>query len=250
MVLAAGDIASCEGDGDEATAALLDSLPGTVLALGDLAYPDGSPADYARCYAPTWGRHRDRTRPVPGNHDYGVPGAAGMLGYFGRPGPTWYSFEVGAWHVVALDSNCEANGGCGPGSPQGRWLAADLAGSSARCTLAYWHHPRYSSGSVHGDSPSVDGLWSALAAAGGDVVLAGHDHEYERFGVLDGMRSFVVGTGGASRYGFGPPRPGSEVRDSSTFGVLELTLEPQSYRWRFVPVAGGRFTDSGEARCR
>lgn len=251
VVLAAGDIGDCTSAGDEATAALMDGLAGTVLALGDLAYPDGSDDAFTRCYGPTWGRHRDRTRPVPGNHDWTTPDAAGFFRFFSMTAPAWRSFELGAWHVVALDSNCAAVGGCGPESPQGRWLQADLAGSSAaRCTLAYWHHPLRSSGRVHGGEPTVEPLWRAIAAAGADVVLNGHEHVYERFAPEDGVPEFVVGTGGASLYAFGPARPGSEVRDNSTHGVLELTLDDGSYRWRFVPVAGGTFSDAGTGTCR
>lgn len=262
MLLAAGDIASCTSSGDEATAALVDARPAAaVVTLGDNAYDRGTPREFAECYEPSWGRSRTRTRPSPGNHDYGTRGAAGYFGYFGAaagdPATGYYSYDVGTWHVVSLNSNCTAVP-CGPGSAQERWLRADLAASNTRCTLAYWHHPRFSSGRVHGSSSVVAPLWRALYDAGADVVLAGHEHHYERFAPLDpaggpdearGIRSFVVGTGGRSLYPFGPPVPGSEVRDRSTFGVLSLTLHAEGYDWAFLPVAGGWFTDQGSGRC-
>jgi 3',5'-cyclic AMP phosphodiesterase CpdA len=263
MVVAAGDIASCTEAGDEATARLVEELPGTVLTLGDTVYDHGSPREFEQCYQPTWGRFRDRTRPAPGNHDYETEGAAGYFAYFGsragRPGEGWHSFDLGQWHVVALNSNCEEIDGCGPGSAQERWLRADLRASRARCTLAYWHHPRFSSGARHGGDRRVAGLWEALAEAGAELVLSGHDHLYERFAPLGpdgrpqpgrGMRQFVVGTGGRSRYQFGEPLPGSEARDNSTFGVLQVVLHPDGYEWRFVPVPGGSFRDAGSDRCR
>jgi len=261
-VVAAGDIADCGHEGDEATAALLDHLPGTILALGDLAYQRGSAKEFERCYGPGWGRHAGRTRPVPGNHEYKTDRAAGYHGFFGKragpPGKGWYSFDLGSWHLVALNSNCEQAGGCRPGSEQERWLRADLAAHPARCTLAYWHHPRFSSGASHGSSRQVAGLWEALYDAGADVVLAGHEHNYERFEPLNrsgqvdqarGMRQFVVGTGGRSHYRFGDPLPGSEVRDSGTFGVLTLQLADRSYSWRFVPASQSGFSDAGSGAC-
>ena len=266
-LLAAGDIASCLTSGDEATADLLDALvaarpDAVVAALGDLAYESGTPAEFAECYGPSWGRHKGRTRPALGNHDAGTPDAAGYRGYFGidraEQAEHWYSYELGAWHVVVLDSNCGLVG-CQAGSAQERWLRADLAAHPNRCTLAYWHHPRFSSGLAHGPDAAVVPLFQALAEAGADLVLAGHEHNYERFAPLDpsgavdpvnGVRSFVVGTGGATRYPFGPPAPGSEVRDDTSFGVLVLTLRPDAYEWEFVPAADGTFTDRGAARCR
>jgi len=262
QVVAAGDIAACGSEDDEATAALLDRLPGTILALGDLAYQRGSAAEFRRCYAPGWGRHASRTRPAPGNHEYQTDRAAGYFGYFGgRAGPPdkgWYSFDLGSWHLVALNSNCEQVGGCHPGSEQERWLRADLAAHPARCTLAYWHHPRFSSGSRHGGSSQVAGLWEALYDGGADVVLAGHEHNYERFAPLGrggevdqarGVRQFVVGTGGRSHYRFGDPLPGSQARSSTTFGVLALRLADRSYDWRFVPASRSGFSDAGSGAC-
>jgi acid phosphatase type 7 len=261
-LLAAGDIASCASDGDEQTAALLDSLPGTVLTLGDTVYDDGSADEFERCYLPSWGRFRHRTYPAPGNHDYQTFEAMGYYGFFGpragQPGKGWYSFDRGRWHLIALNSNCEVVGGCQPGSEQERWLRGDLAAHPARCTLAFWHHPRFSSGTTHGSDRAVGGLWLALYEAGADVVLVGHEHNYERFAPLDplggvdparGVREFVVGTGGKSHYPFGSPLPGSEARNSDSFGLLELQLRPTGYSWRFLPAQGGSFQDSGSASC-
>jgi acid phosphatase type 7 len=261
-LLAAGDIASCASGGDEQTAALLASLPGAVLTLGDTAYDDGSADQFARCYVPSWGRFRDRTYPVPGNHDYHTADASGYYGFFGPragpPGKGWYSLDLGRWHLIALNSNCEEVGGCQPGSEQERWLQDDLAAHPARCTLAFWHHPRFSSGTTHGSDPAVGGLWTALYEAGADVVLVGHEHNYERFAPLDplggvdparGVREFVVGTGGKSHYPFGSPLPGSEARNSDSFGLLELQLRPTGYTWRFLPAQGSSFQDSGTGSC-
>ena len=251
-LLAAGDVASCSASGDEATARLLDRLRGTVAVLGDSVYERGTDDEFARCYAPSWGRHRARTRPAVGNHEYGTPGAAGYFRYFGRrahPPRGYYSYDLGAWHVVVLNTNCRPAGGCGRGSPQERWLRADLAASRARCTVAYGHHPRYSSG-LHGSDATLRDLWRALAAGGADLYLAGHDHHYERFRPIGGVRQFVVGTGGRSLYPVGRPVAGSQVRNALTFGVLALTLRPRSYAWRFLPVPGATFRDAGTGACR
>jgi acid phosphatase type 7 len=262
VLVAAGDIAACGSDGDEATAAVLDGFAdATVATLGDNVYESGTAAEFARCYGPSWGRHTARTRPAPGNHDYATARASGYFGWFGAaagdPAAGWYSYDLGSWHVVVLNSNCGAVG-CGAGGAQERWLRADLAGSSAACTLAYWHHPRFSSGSTHGSTGEMAPLWNALHELGADVVLAGHEHHYERFAPLDaagrvdperGIRSFVVGTGGRSHYGFAAALPGSEVRHSGTYGVLALTLARGGYDWRFVPEAGRSFSDAGSGRC-
>ena len=261
VLLAAGDIATCDGGGDEATAQLLDRLAGTVAVLGDGAYPNGTAADYAACYDPTWGRHKARTRPAPGNHDYDTAGAAGYFGYFGAaagdPATGYYAYDLGAWHVVVLNSNCAAVDGCGIGSPQERWLRDDLADHPATCTLAYWHHPRFSSGE-HGDTNATAPLWQALYEADADLVLTGHDHDYERFAPQDpagrtdparGIVQFVVGTGGKDLRGFGAPRPTSVARNHETFGVLALTLYPTGYDWAFLPVAGQAYRDAGSRSC-
>ncbi len=260
-LVAAGDIATCEDDADEATALLLDQITGTVATLGDHVYDDGTPREFADCYDPTWGRHKARTRPAPGNHDYETRGARGYFGYFGEaaghPRRGYYSYDLGAWHVVALNSNCDATDDCAAGSDQERWLRADLAAHPAACTLAYWHHPRFSSGE-HGNAEAMEPIWLALYEAEADVVLSGHDHLYERFapqnprGEADpdrGIAEFVVGTGGKDLYGFERAQPNSEVRNNDTFGVLKLTLHPSGYDWEFVPVAGGTFHDAGSRRC-
>jgi len=260
-VLAAGDIASCGHQRDEQTASLLDGLDGIVLTLGDNAYPNGTAEEFASCYEPTWGRHKARTRPSAGNHDFNTAGAAGYFGYFGAaagPAPQgWYSFDYGGWHLVALNSNCAAIGGCGRTSPQGLWLEADLDANPSRCTLAYWHHPRFASSSNHGSSILTRELWRILQEHGADVALVGHDHNYERFapqdadGVADplGIRQFVVGTGGAGLYAMGAPEPNSEMRDDTSYGVISLDLAPDGYAWQFHPIAGDTFTDSGVASC-
>jgi acid phosphatase type 7 len=258
VLVGAGDIADCSGEGDEATAALLDSIAGTVFTTGDHAYPDGSAAEFASCYDPTWGRHKARTYPSPGNHDYHTADAAGYFGYFGSMagefGKGYYSYDLGAWHIIVLNSIISVEAG----SPQEQWLRADLAAHPVACTLAYWHHPRFSSGVVHESDASMQPLWQALYDYGADVVLAGHEHNYERFapqdpqGVADptrGIRQFVIGSGGRSHYRFRNPIANSEVRNDDTYGVLKLTLHATSYSWEFIPEAGKTFTDSGSAPC-
>lgn len=261
LLLAAGDIAECDSSGDEATAALLRARPRAVVAtLGDNVYDDGSLEQFERCYAPSWGTAKTRTRPAAGNHDYHTEGAAGYFAYFGRragaPGRGWYSYRLGSWHVIVLNSNCDHVGGCGRGSPQERWLRRTLAAGRATCTLAYWHHPRFSSGDDHGSSDATAAFWDALYEARADVVLAGHDHVYERFAPQTpngkaaprrGIRAFVVGTGGAGLYGFGKPEPNSRAR-LSAHGVLALTLGPGRFSWRFLAARGG-VSDAGSARC-
>jgi hypothetical protein len=253
VLLAVGDIAACEVSADEQVAELAARLPGTIALLGDNVYPDGSSTDYAYCFDPDWGALRDRLRPVPGNHEYETKAASAYFSYFGAaagtPGEGWHSYDVGAWHVIALNSECGAIGGCGSGSPELAWLVADLAEHPAACTLAYWHHPRYSSGQ-HGDNAMTEALWAALSDAGADLVLSGHDHDYERMAPVDGLRSFVVGTGGRSLYTWpGGPGPFTEVRANDTYGLLELTLGATDYAWRFVPASGGSFADSGSDSC-
>jgi acid phosphatase type 7 len=262
VFVGAGDIASCASSGDEATANLLDGIPGTVYTLGDNVYPSGTDAEFDNCYNPSWGRHKARTKPSVGNHEYGTAGASGYYNYFGAaagdPSQGYYSYDLGAWHIIALNSMCENVGGCGASSTMVTWLEGDLAANPSSCTLAYWHHPVFSSGSAHGNDPKMIPSWDALYAAGADVVLSGHDHDYERFapqtssGVADpaqGIREFVVGTGGRSHRAFGTIRANSEVRNSDTYGVLKLTLHTSSYEWQFVPEAGKTFTDSGSGSC-
>jgi hypothetical protein len=268
-LIAAGDIAMCPTQGDEETAALIDSLPGTVLPLGDLAYQDGSKADFDNCYAPSWGRFKDRSRPVLGNHEYVQKGAAPYFDYWGDAAGDrtrgYYSFDIGSWHVVALNSNCSDAGGCSKGTPMEQWLQQDLAAHPSQCILAMWHHPRFFSPSKQPTTSKLEptdkkmaAFWADLHAAGADLVLSGHRHVYERFarqspdGQADpnGIRQFVVGTGGGPHDRFtGPVAPNSEVRKADTYGVLQLTLHPQGYDWRFVAVAGDPFTDAGSDSC-
>lgn len=260
VFVGAGDIASCYHDADEATALLLDEIDGTVFTLGDNVYDSGAAGEFAACYSPGWGRHLERTRPTPGNHDYETSGASGYFEYFGAragdPARGYYSYNLGEWHIIALNTNCDEIEGCDEGSDQLAWLRADLAANPAPCTLAYGHHPLFSSGG-HGTSDLAQ-IWEVLHAHGVDVVLSGHDHTYERFspqdpaGSLDiahGIRQFVVGTGGARLYGFEEILPNSEVRESQSYGVLMLTLHPARYDWEFVPVPGADFTDRGSTDC-
>ena len=258
VLVGAGDIADSTTIGDTLTASLLDGMPGTVFTLGDNAYPMGASADFTKWYAPTWGRQKARTRPVPGNHEYSVSGAAGYFGYFGAAAGSssgYYSYNLGAWHIIALNSELDVS----PTSPQVQWLRADLALYSKRCTLAYWHEPRFVSGSAIVSNPKYQTLWDTLYRYGADVVLNGHKHSYERFApqspaaVLDtlyGIRSFVVGTGGKALDGGNPtPVANSQVRNTATWGVLKLTLDAGGYTWQFVPVAGKTFTDAGSGLC-
>jgi hypothetical protein len=261
-LLIAGDIASCTSDGDLRTARLIEAIPGLVMTAGDNVYPSGTAAAFRDCYDPTWGRFLDRTRAVPGNHDWMVPGAAAYFDHFGtRAGPKrrgYHAFDLGTWRVYALVSDCWAVGGCGRGSRQLTWLQADLAAHPRACVLAVWHAPRFSSG-PHGDSTAVLPLLRAVHRAGAELVVNGHDHIYERFaparpnGTPDaagGIRQFIVGTGGAPLYSAtSAPDAHSEVRDTSTKGVLQLTLGEGTYAWEFLPVTPGGFTDSGVGTC-
>ncbi|MBA3347246.1 MAG: metallophosphoesterase [Actinobacteria bacterium] len=246
-LLAAGDIASCRSGGDEATAALVAQIPGTVAVLGDAVYEHGTDAEFRACYS--WRGFRGRTRAALGNHEYSSVGAAPARRYFRLPSRGYYAYRIGAWQILVLNSNCVPAGGCERGSPQERWVREQLASDESACTLAYWHHARWSSG-LHGSDESMDPIWRTLSAGGADVVLAGHDHHYERFRPIDGIRSFVVGTGGRSSYPVLRRIAGSEVVNASTYGVLRLTLRPQGYGWRFLPVAGKSFRDAGSASCR
>lgn len=262
VLVGAGDIADCKDlDGAEATAKLLDQISGTVMAVGDLAYPDGSKENF-QCYDKTWGRAKSRTRPSPGNHEFHSSGATPYFDYFGPaagdPKTGYYSYDLGSWHIIVLNSECKDVGGCNASAPQERWLRADLASHPVACTLAYWHKPLFSSGSAHGNDLEIKPLWDALYQANADVVINGHDHDYERFapqtpdGASDptrGIREFVVGTGGKSHCPFSAPRPNSEVRDFSAYGVLKLTLKAKGYDWQFIPEAGKTFIDSGSGAC-
>ncbi|QFZ18157.1 CBM96 family carbohydrate-binding protein [Saccharothrix syringae] len=257
VLVGAGDIAD-SGSGDSATAALLDGIPGTVFTTGDNVYDNGTAAEFTNYYDPTWGRHKARTRPSPGNHDYNTSGATGYYNYFGSvAGPSgqgYYSYDLGNWHIVSLNSNITTSAG----SAQEKWLRADLAANTKPCTAAYWHHPLFTSGANHAPSTATRPLFQALYDYNADVVLFGHNHQYERFapqnpsGALDtarGIRTFVAGMGGASHYSFGTIKPNSEVRNSDTYGVLKLTLHSDGFSWQFVPEAGRSFTDNGTTAC-
>ena len=237
-----------------------------ILALGDLQYQYGTFENFMAGFHPSWGRLKSLIRPAVGNHEYAVPGAAGYFDYFNGPGQHdgpagprdagYYSFDVGDWHLIALNSQCEIVS-CAPGSPQEQWLRADLAAHPTRCTLAYWHHPTASSG-LRGRNETIQPLWQALYDGGVDVALTGHDHGYERFAPLDaahnrdpvrGIRQFVVGSGGRNHKQVTEPKPHSEARNDDTFGVLQLTLRRSGYLWEFVADRSGDFTDSGANAC-
>jgi hypothetical protein len=256
VIAVAGDIAG-DGSGDSATAALLDSInPTAVLTAGDNTYDSGTAAQYTQYYDPTWGRHKVKTYPTPGNHEYQTSGAAGYFGYFGAragaAGQGYYSYNLGAWHLIALNSEISHSAT----SAQVTWLKNDLAAAGNSCVLAYWHKPRFTAGN-YSDMSEFQPFWDALYAANAEVVVNGHDHNYQRYmpmtptGVRDdarGIREFVAGTGGRSHYSI---RADSrrESADGGTYGVLKLTLRATGYDWQFVPESGRSFTDSGSAAC-
>ena len=257
VLVGAGDIAD-SGSRDSATANLLDGIPGTVFTAGDNAYPNGTASDFANFYEPTWGRHKARTRPAPGNHDYNTSGATGYYNYFGASaGPSgrgYYSYDLGNWHIVSLNSEVSTSST----SAQVQWLRADLAASTKPCTFAYWHKPRFTSGSNHAPNTAVGPMVQALYDFNAEVIVAGHNHQYERFapmnpsGGLDtarGIRHFVAGMGGAGAYSFGTIQPNSQARNSGAAGVLKFTLHANGYSWQFVPVAGQTYSDSGSGSC-
>ena len=262
VLVGAGDIADCSNlSGAEATEKLLAKIPGTVMAIGDLAYPDGKPENFA-CYDRTWGKEKSRTKPAPGNHEFHSAGAMYYFQYFGAvagdPRQGYYSYELGTWHIIVLNSECEQVGGCNEGSEQVKWLKADLASHPTLCTMAYFHKPMFSSGGTHGDDLELKPLWDAMYHAGADVVVGAHDHDYERFvaqtpeGKPDpahGIREFVAGTGGKNQRPFGIAEANSEVRNADGFGVLKFTLLPGKYRWEFIPEEGKTFRDAGEDTC-
>jgi hypothetical protein len=256
VLVGAGDIARCGTPGAEATAKVLDRVAGTVFVAGDNAYMDGSAADYRNCYEPTWGRHRRRTRPVPGNHEYQTPGAAGYFDYFGASagpfGLGYYSYMLASWHLLALNSEIPI----GRGSAQLEWVREQLTGNAHQCTAVYWHRPLFSSGPNGANRDMLD-LWQLLYSLDVDIVINGHDHMYERFapqtpdGVPDpvrGIRQFTVGTGGAPTYALSGAMANSEVA-ASVWGVAAFTLQNGRYRWQFMPAEGEAFQDSGSGMC-
>lgn len=256
VLVGAGDIARCGTPGAELTARLLDRLPGALFTAGDNAYVSGTAEEFRQCYDPTWGRHRGRTRPVPGNHDYETPGASAYYSYFGASaGPSglgYYGYAVGPWLVVALNSEIDA----GPGSPQLQWLRSELATTRSACTLAIWHRPLFTSGQ-NGANPDMRELWRTLYEFGAEVVINGHDHQYERFAPQDpdgrpdparGIRQFTVGTGGVPLYPLRAPVSNTEALGSA-FGVISLTLSAGAYQWEFIPAEGSTFRDAGSGLC-
>jgi hypothetical protein len=269
LIAAAGDIA-CESprptsDGEmcqqKATSNLFRRYrTRAILTLGDNQYDDGKLSEYRGSFRRSWGRFRWKLHPSPGNHDFQTHEADGYFDYFGRRAGRarrgYYSFNVGRWHLISLTSECEDVGGCRKGSPQYNWLRRDLRRNSRFCTLAYWHHPRFSSGE-HGNQEHVAPFWSLLFRHRADIVLNGHDHDYERFAPQTpggrysrrGIRQWVVGTGGANHYPFNSTRRNSRVRNSTSFGALFLRLRPRSYKFQFVPAGDGHFRESGSGRC-
>jgi len=258
VFVGAGDIAKCDMlGGAMVTSLLLDKIPGTVFTLGDNAYESGSAEEFEKCYTPTWGRHRERTRPALGNHDVKTSRGRPYYEYFGEnagpEGRGYYSYDLGDWHIIALNSEDETR----KGSRQWRWLLEDLKDNPSECILAYWHTPRFSSG-PHGSDRDLEDFWRLLYEAGTEIVLSAHDHIYERFAPQDpkgkadperGIRQFIVGTGGGGVYRLGRPARNSEIRDNSTYGVLKLTLGPGRYQWEFISPGVGRFSDSGSGIC-
>jgi acid phosphatase type 7 len=262
-LVGAGDIAECGLPGDGLTADLLARYPeATLFTAGDNTYETGTPLQYQNCFNPTWGRYKERIHPAPGNHDWATVGALGYFGYFGaaagQAGQGWYSFDLNGWHIVVLDSECGRVKGCQAGSPQEIWLKADLAAHPTLCSLAIWHHPRFSTG-AHGNNLFTEDFWKDLYAAGAEIVINGHDHDYERFDLQDpngnpdtehGIRQFVVGTGGALEVNLpGKPVATSQKFITGEYGVIALTLYSDHYAWEFVP-AGGSQSDSGSGKCR
>lgn len=272
LFVGAGDIAKCGSrlKGAKATAEVIDDIfqsrggkspEGVVFTLGDNVYPRGKAKEWANCYEPTWGRHKFRTRPSIGNHDYATRQGKAYFDYFGDAAGDrdkgYYSYDLGDWHIIALNTNCDRIGGCGVSSRMYEWLAEDLKKNSARCTLAYGHHPMFSSGK-HGDEDDIRPLFELLYNSNADLLLGGHDHNYERFAPQDpqgrrdderGIRQFVVGTGGREHRRVGRPSANSEVIDSTSYGVLKLTLREGEYDWQFVPIEGDSFTDAGIGKC-
>ena len=265
VVMAAGDIACPPAMEQTPTRChhrqtsdiLVDADPEIVLTMGDNQYDSGRLRAFRRSYDDTWGRVKRRTRPTPGNHEYGTPGARGYFDYFGdkagRRGRGYYSFDVGEWHLIALNSEIDTT----RSSRQVEWLRKDLASTRARCTLAYWHTPLFSSGE-HGNAPRVRPFWKVLYAADADVVLNGHDHDYERFAPTEpdgdrnrgrGIREFVVGTGGVGLRPFANVKANSVARNDHTFGVIRLTLHARSFDWKFVAEASESYRDAGTATC-
>lgn len=266
VLLAAGDIAECDNQGDEATARILAAYPNaTIATLGDNAYEEGTLQEFENCYDPSWGQFKDRTRPATGNHDHSTEDAQGYADYFGSAGGPfdkyYYSYDLGSWHVVVLNSDCWRVDGCAIDDPQAEWLRDDLEQHQAICTLAVWHRPPFTSGRYGEPSETarVRPLWRVLNEEGADVLLTGHEHSYERFQQMDaegrpdeakGVRLFIVGTGGGNLRPFeNPPLPTTATRQADSWGVLKLDLQSAGYDWTFLPVSGSSYSDSGTGTC-
>jgi hypothetical protein len=251
VMVGAGDISTCNNTNDSKTASLIGSISGTVFTTGDNAYESGTSTEYTNCYKPTWGAYKSRTKPVPGNHDYKTSGASGYYTYFGVP--KYYAYNLGDWRIYALNSEIDTSAT----STQATWLKNDLASNPKQCVMAYWHRPRWSSGTVHGSDSKTQPLWAILYDAHAELVVTGHEHNYERFAPMNksgaavstGLQEIVVGTGGESHYGFGTILSVSRAHNASTYGVLKLTLNSGSYSWKFIPVSGSSYTDSGNISC-
>jgi PKD repeat protein len=260
VLVGAGDIAKCTSTVDEATAALVEAIPGAVFTAGDNVYENGTATEFANCYDPSWGRFRSRTRPTVGNHEYGTTGASGYFGYFGaaagEAGKGYYSYDVGSWHIVALNSECSIVS-CAAGSVQEQWLRADLAAHPTACTMAIFHRPLFSSASTSG-ATAVRPLWQALYDANAELIVNGHAHVYERYapqrpdGTLDlqrGIRQFTIGTGGVAHAGAGTLKPNNEVFENVSYGVMKFTLRAGGYDWQFIPIPGDTLNDAGSGTC-
>ncbi len=263
VLVGAGDISICGRDGDNLTADLLDDIPGVIFTLGDNSNEQGTMEQYQECYDPTWGRYLQRIRPSPGNHDYVTDDAEDYYEYFGdaagEPGKGYYSYDVGGWHVISLNSNCAQTEDCEESSRQIDWLVEDLEQHPNLCTLAYWHHPRWESDD-EGDRDFLDTFWQVLYDHDVELVVNGHEHYYERlapqnpdgdFDMDKGIRQFTVGTGGAGLRDYDENSDSSlvQVRSNENFGVLKLNLFPDYYEWDFIPVGGDGFADSGFDVC-
>ena len=263
-LLAVGDIATCGNLGAFITAEIIQkelgkNPNGKLAILGDIAYERGTDAEF-KCYDAAYGQFKDISYPSPGNHEYYTPNASGYYKYFGtragNPKLGYYTYKLGNWRVYALNSNCDFIGGCDANSPQVKWLKQTLLANPSQCSLAYWHHPRFSSGR-HGNTPFMQDIWAVLAKAKIELVLAGHDHTYERFASLDengkpnlkGIHSFVIGTGGRSLYAFTNPHPHSQIKQNTTLGISKFVLEPNGYSWEFLAAKGSDFKDSGNGKC-
>jgi acid phosphatase type 7 len=263
-LLAVGDISTCGNLGAFITAGILQNQleqnPNSKLALlGDIAYERGTEAEF-KCFDAAYGQFKNISYPSPGNHEYYSPNATGYYAYYGsragNPKQGYYTYKLGNWRIYALNSNCDSIGGCDKNSPQIKWLKQTLLSNPSQCSLAYWHHPRFSSGR-HGNAAFMQDMWALVAKAGVEIVLSGHDHTYERFAPLDssgkpnpkGTRAFVIGTGGRSFYAFSNPQAHSQIKQNSSLGVTKFVLEPNGYSWEFIAASGSNFKDSGTGKC-